>query len=688
MKGIGIMKRRSLKAKSIIAMLLIAILLSATAILISYSIYCNTMDEHYKTNAMNIAKAAASQMNGDKIREYVTKVETLDSSDKNYEESVQAIKDDEYYDMLNILFELKESHDALYLYVQKVAAEGAVYIIDADYEETACELGETFPLADVNFQYLDSLDKGLPAFITDDDEYGWLCSAGAPIFDSNGEVVSLAFVDISMDEVMADRHGFLLIICMALIIAAAAAATIIILLINKFVVSPINLLSTAASKFVSEKDESGDSVESAISRLEIHTGDEIENLSEAIKTMEMDINNYIKNLTAITAEKERIGAELNVATQIQTSMLPRIFPIFPDRVDFDIYATMQPAKEVGGDFYDIFLTDDNHLAVVMADVSGKGVPAALFMVVAKILIKSHAQSGMSPAEVFTEVNAKLCENNDAGMFVTAWMGILDITSGKLTYANAGHNPPYLKRAGEAFEILKPPAGFILAGMEGIRYRQSELTLEPGDVLYLYTDGVTEATDNSNNMYGEDRLLAALNDNRDAEPADLLPAIKEDLDKFVDLAPQFDDITMLALKYKGKVLKRLTVPAKDEELKKVQDFIEAGIKAADFSARARVQIRTAVEEIFINIAHYAYDAEGGDAEVWLNMDKNVGAVEITFIDSGRPYNPLEKPDPDITLPADDRAIGGLGIYMVKKTMDNIYYKYEDNKNKLTIVKNKL
>lgn len=546
-----LMKRRSLKTKSIAAMLLIAVLLSATAIIISYTIYCNTMDEHYKINAMNVARAAASQMDGDKIREYAEAAEALDSTAEGYGESIEAIKDEEYYNMLGILFELKESHDALYLYVQKVAAEGAVYIIDADSEESACELGETYPLAEVNFQYLDSLENGLPAFITDSEDYGWLCSAGAPIFDSSGEVVSLAFVDISMDEVMADRHSFLLIICIALIIAAAAAATVIILLINRFVVSPINSLSTAAGKFISEKDESSDdSVESAISKLEIHTGDEIENLSEAIKTMERDINNYIRNLTEVTAEKERIGAELNVATQIQESMLPGIFPAFPDRREFDIYATMQPAKEVGGDFYDFFLIDDDHLAVVMADVSGKGVPAALFMVIAKILIKSQTQSGMAPSAVFTTVNSKLCENNEAGMFVTAWMGVMEISSGRLTFVNAGHNPPYLKKAGGTFELLKSPAGFILAGMEDIRYRQSELMLEPGDVLYLYTDGVTEATDDNNNMYGDARLKAALDDSREAEPDSLLPAIKRDLDEFVKSAPQFDDITMLALKIRG------------------------------------------------------------------------------------------------------------------------------------------
>lgn len=547
------MKRISLKVKSIVIMLLFAVLLSVTAIVISYSVYSSTMDEHYKTNAMNIAKSAASQMDGDKISEYIEKVDALDRNAQDYDAAIQAIKDDEYCKMLDILFDIKNSHNALYLYVEKVTRENAEYILDADAEGSACELGEIYPVSGDNNQYYNSLENGIPAFISNTEDFGWLCSAGAPIFDSNGKVVALAFTDISMDEVMADRHSFLLFICIILLIAAAAATTVIILLVNRFVVSPINELSRAASKFVSDKNNSGteNARESTISKLNIHTGDEIENLSEAIKTMEKDINNYIKNLTMVTAEKERIGAELNVATQIQASMLPCIFPAFPEREEFDIYATMQPAKEVGGDFYDFFLIDSDHLAVVMADVSGKGVPAALFMVIAKTLIKNQTQAGHSPEEVFTSVNTQLCENNEAGMFVTAWMGVLEISTGKFVYVNAGHNPPLVKKNVGGYEYLKSRAGFVLAGMEKINYRQYEMQLEPGDRLYLYTDGVTEATNAQNELYGDGRLQEMLNRNPDTAPSVLLPEVKRDIDAFVKEAPQFDDITMLALKIRGR-----------------------------------------------------------------------------------------------------------------------------------------
>lgn len=244
--------------------------------------------------------------------------------------------------------------------------------------------------------------------------------------------------------------------------------------------------------------------------------------------------------------------ELRVASNIQKDMLPCIFPAFPERGEFDVYATMLPAKEVGGDFYDFFLVDERHLAVVIADVSGKGVPAALFMVIAKTLIKNHAQLGKQPAEVLSAVNNQLCENNDEGMFVTAFMGILQLDTGKFTYANAGHNPPLMKRADGVFEYLRVKPGFILAGIENIRYEQAELLLRRGDRVYLYTDGVTEAINTRSELFGEERLRAVMNEKREPKLENLLLLVKKEIDGFVGGAEQFDDITMLAVEYKGAV----------------------------------------------------------------------------------------------------------------------------------------
>lgn len=282
----------------------------------------------------------------------------------------------------------------------------------------------------------------------------------------------------------------------------------------------------------------------------IHTGDEVESLSQTFERMTVSLKNYINDLNKVTADKERIATELNVATQIQASMLPCIFPPFPEMQEFDIYATMQPAKEVGGDFYDFFLIDKTHLGFVIADVSGKGVPAALFMVIAKTLIKNHAQAGKGAAEVFTTVNAQLCENNEAGMFVTGWMGIMEIETGQVTFVNAGHNPPLIKKAGGKYEYLKSKAGFVLAGMEGIKYKQFEFKLDDGDRIFLYTDGVTEATDPDNMLFGEDRLKTVLDDCGDIPVSEVLPMVKSEIDKFVRGRDQFDDITMLSVKYKG------------------------------------------------------------------------------------------------------------------------------------------
>lgn len=281
-------------------------------------------------------------------------------------------------------------------------------------------------------------------------------------------------------------------------------------------------------------------------RAKIIQDDEIGELANAFNNMSASLQEYIKNLSSVMAEKERIGAELNVATQIQADMLPSIFPAFPEREEFDIYATMQPAKEVGGDFYDFFLIDEDHLAVVIADVSGKGVPAALFMVIAKTLLKNRAQMGDSPAKVLEVVNNQLCENNKAEMFVTVWFGVMQISTGKIVAANAGHEKPIIRKADGEFEIFKDKHGFVMGGMEGMKYKEYELEIEKGGCLFVYTDGVPEATSSDSELFGMERLVQVLNEEKDAPLPDILKSVKGSIDKFVKDAPQFDDITMLAL----------------------------------------------------------------------------------------------------------------------------------------------
>jgi len=280
------------------------------------------------------------------------------------------------------------------------------------------------------------------------------------------------------------------------------------------------------------------------------TDDEIEILAESFASLSQKTQDYIKEITEITAEKERIGTELALATRIQADMLPNIFPAFPERPEFDIYASMDPAKEVGGDFYDFFLLDETHLGIVIADVSGKGIPAALFMMISKILVQNYAMTGRSPAEVLRAVNNQICSNNREEMFVTVWLGILDTVTGKITAANAGHEYPAVMQNGGRFELVKDKHGLVIGGMEGMSYKEYELTLTPGSKLFIYTDGVPEAVNAANEMFGKERMLAALNSEPQAAPEEVLRRVREAVDAFVKDAEQFDDLTMLCLEFKG------------------------------------------------------------------------------------------------------------------------------------------
>lgn len=375
---------------------------------------------------------------------------------------------------------------------------------------------------------------------------GWSIAA----VTSTSEALALsdqtkASIQVATDEAIASIDRSLVAVAFTLLVAVVGMSVLVSVLGARFssrLTKPLLALSESVGIVASGQLDY---------TIDIHTNDEIESLANSVNDMTHQLQHYIGDLTRVTAEKERIGTELNVATRIQASMLPSIFPAFPERSEIDIYATMHPAKEVGGDFYDFFLVDDDHLAVVMADVSGKGVPAALFMVIAKTIIKNHAQNRLKPADVFTNANRQLCENNEAGLFVTAWMGVLNLRTGHFCYVNAGHNPPALMHAGQQYKFLPSKPGFVLAGLEDITYEQCDMQLLPGDILYLYTDGVTEATNLQEELYGDDRLLAILSRNRSLSVTELLPAVRDDTDLFVGEAPQFDDITMLGLKFNGR-----------------------------------------------------------------------------------------------------------------------------------------
>ena len=530
--------------KKLTAMIVfLSVALSLVAILVSYRIFSSTMTRYYKELGTNLVRTLASQLDADELDYYYETGEM----DENYYKTQQFIQD------------LVASNNVEYLYVVRPNGVGVTFLFDSDmevgeggeyYDGGYCALGTYVDLVGGFAENLDKLLAGedVEPIIQPDAGFGWLMTAMVPVLHEDGTMAGYVMADISMYDVMHTSQTFLITLVVLLVALTVAFIVLFLTILRRKVIQPIDQLTQATGAFIQNNEAELAAGTATVNVPEIRTGDEVEELANSFRKMEEDMISYIRSFMKITAEKERIGAELNVATQIQADMLPRIFPAFPERQEFDIYATMNPAKEVGGDFYDFFLVDDDHLAVVIADVSGKGVPAALFMVIAKTLIKNHAQNKEAPGEVFTNTNEQLCEGNDAGLFVTAWMGVLQISTGHFVYVNAGHNPPLLRRAGGSFEWLKSRPGFVLAGMEGVRYRENEMELAPGDVLYLYTDGVTEATDAHQQLFGEERLQTALNEQPMLPVGQMLSKIKGCIDTFVGEAEQFDDITMLGLEY--------------------------------------------------------------------------------------------------------------------------------------------
>ena len=414
-------------------------------------------------------------------------------------------------------------------------------------------------------------------------------------------------------------------------------------------------------------------------KVDVRSNAEFSSLSDDINSTVSTLKKYIAEAAA------RIDKELEYAKQIQLSALPSDFP---DTEDYSVFAQMIAAKEVGGDFYDFYSFDDNTVFFLAADVSGKGIPAAMFMMTAKTIIKDLAERGLSVDEIFTLANEKLCENNESGMFVTAWIGRFDLSTGKLCFANAGHNPPVIVHANGECEYLRSRPGFVLAGMEGIKYRENEITLNKGDRIFLYTDGVTEATDINEALYGEDRLQTYIDKNRNFKSEELLSGLKKDIDTFVGEAPQFDDITMLVFDYKkkeGDSVKEKIFPATTDALPEVMAFTEECLESFECPMKSSMTICVAVEEIFVNIANYAYGDKSGNATLSFGFDENERLMTLVVKDNGTPFNPLEKAEPDITLSADEREIGGLGIFITKKTMDTVSYSYENGQNILTMTK---
>ena len=416
--------------------------------------------------------------------------------------------------------------------------------------------------------------------------------------------------------------------------------------------------------------------------VDVKTNAEFTALSDDINETVVTLKGYIKEAS------ERIDKELEFAKEIQLSALPK--PL-EDDPRFRLFASMTPAKEVGGDFYDYFLLGSDQIGLVIADVSGKGIPAALFMMKSKTLIKSLARSGeTSPAKILEKANVELCNGNDADMFVTVWVGIYDFKKEILLSANGGHEFPAIRHGDGSFSYFHDRHGLVLAATTKSKYVDESIPLHQGDTLFVYTDGVTEATSTSNELFGETRLLQTLNAHADFIPRDLLPAVKAAIDSFVGTAPQFDDITMLGFhvidpKEPQPLPRELELTATLANVEAATAFVNAHLEQYHCPPKAKAQIDIAIDELFSNIAHYAYNPEVGPATLRVETKNDPLTVLITFIDKGVPYDPLLKKDPDVNAPKEERQIGGLGIYLVKKTMDDVVYEYKNGQNILTIKK---
>ncbi|MDR0320320.1 MAG: SpoIIE family protein phosphatase [Treponema sp.] len=485
----------------------------------------------------------------------------------------------------------------------------------------------------------------------------------------------LITVQIPEEEIFADIERQNRIFLVIIELAIVAMLCFEYMLISKFINMPLKkLINDVAQVALGNLDM----------QININSKDELGQLAKTFNRMTGELKKSIEENAYDREEKKRISTELTIARDIQTNMLPSVFPAFPGRNEFDIYATMIPAREVGGDLYDFFLLDKDNLVIGIGDVSGKGIPASLFMVNAKTLI-SNSASAKSPKVTLEFVNNKLCENNEACIFVTVFMGIYNIPTGRLTFVNAGHNPPLIKKKNGSFEYVRTKPNFVLAIFKDAEFTEEEMLLEEGDTIYLYTDGVTEAMNQDKKLFGEERLLDTLNKCASSSPKDILSAVKHGVENFADGAEQADDITMLALTINRDQRlddNKLTIEANLENLEKVLSFINAELEKCKYPDILVNQIDLAVEEIFSNISRYAYGDGVGDVTIFISARER---AVIRFEDSGKPFNPLEQDAPNLQKDIIDRDVGGLGIVLVKKTMDSVKYSRLDNKNVLTIIK---
>ena len=662
------MKQKRPFTKSLIrpifnAVIGLIMLLSAAIGTVGYFEFAGALKQQYMEIANGIAEYAALSMDPETLEQYL-ETKTADEAYNSTREQLQHTADAEDCSVIYVAKVHTDTKEREYIYNVVSKASGF----------SPYEIGFRDTVNDEFLKVYDSILKGetqLHNFMYSRKGY---TTSVYPVEDADSGVVAIVGVVKNMDLLTSAKNSYICQIILIEALIAILSGVVWVVYMRRRIVVPVQQLSEAALNMV-EHLEDGNSPE-----LVVKHEDELRELADSFATMYREVGAYIAKLETVTAEKERIGVELDVAAKIQSSMLPCIFPAFPDRNEFDIYATMDPAKEVGGDFYDFFMVDADHLAFVVADVSGKGVPAALFMVIGKTLIKDHTGLHDDLGEVFTEVNNILCASNSEEMFITAFEGVLNLKTGELRYVNAGHEIPFLCRKGGVFEPYKVRAGFVLAGMQGIRYRAGSIQLEPGDKVFQYSDGIPEAINSEKAPYGMKRLESVLAKNSEKAPSELLPLVKADVDAFVGDADQFDDITMLCIEFKGNGRKaEISLTPDAESVKTVAEFLDTTLEAWEIPMKVVSKLQIVADEIYSNIVRYS---QAKNAKV--TAVQNGTVLSLRFEDDGKPYDPTTAAEPDITASAEEREIGGLGIFIVRNMMDSMDYRYKDGHNVLTLL----
>ena len=536
-----------LAGRLILGLAVIVATVTVGSIIVGVKTYRASTYRHYNDVAYQVARSAELLFDKEVLKNWSDLACEQESAEGRAESIAEVIESEEYQEYVDTFMKLRRGMDLNDIFIGAVSGDEICYILDTEpLEDRRFLLGDR---SGIESYFSDgvrtSWETGIPynGYLIHETDFGYNITAVYPVV-YEGRVLAFITVESPMRTLESDVNGFIFTVLIIVSIVSVILFVLTAFILVNLLIKPIKTISHEAAYFVENENEISENLK------KIRNRDEIQVLAESVLRMEIGINEYISNLTKVTAEKERIGAELNVAAKIQADMLPGVFPAFPGRTEFDLYASMNPAKEVGGDFYDFFMIDDDHIGLVIADVSGKGVPAALFMVIAKTLIKNRALMGGSPSEVLAYANEQLGEGNEAELFVTVWFAIIEISTGKGIAANAGHEHPALRKKDGRFELIRYRHSPAVATMPGMNFREHEFKLNPGDSLYVYTDGVTEATDSSNTLFGTDRMIDSLNKNPDANPETLLKTVRTDIDEFVGDAPQFDDITMLGFKYIG------------------------------------------------------------------------------------------------------------------------------------------